>query len=139
VSRALRLTELDARVQKVAAPYEKDIQSAVRALLSKHPAVERVFRINSGAHVAGTGESRRFIRFHDVPGMADLFVLLHPRHGTRFCFIEVKREGERPSEKQAAFLDMMRLRGHVAFVATSAQQAWNDLTSALSLGGADSA
>lgn len=127
--KALRLTELDARVQKIAAPYEKDIQAAVRALLSKHPAVERVFRVNSGAHVAGQGESRRFVRFHDIHGMSDLWVWL--KGSPRQAFIEVKRPGEKPSEKQAAFLEIARAHGHIAFVATDARQAWQQLTEAL--------
>lgn len=111
-------------------PLERDIQAAVRALLSKHPAVERVFRVNSGAHVAGQGASRRFIRFHDVHGMSDLWAWLK---GTpRQAFIEVKRPGEKPTEQQAIFLEHARAHGHIAFVTHDAQEAWEQLSAELS-------
>jgi hypothetical protein len=127
VSRALRLTS--EQLAKPVAPYERDIQASVRGLLAHHPAVARVFRINSGAHVAGQGDSRRFVRYHDIPGMSDLWVWLK---GTpRQAFIEVKRPGEKPSDKQAAFLQAARELGHIAFVTCCAQDAWNSLTEAL--------
>lgn len=108
---------------------EVDIQRDVRDALSKHPAVQKVWRVNGGgAFVPGVGGVERFLRFHDIPGMSDLWVLLKPRYGPRMGFVEVKRPGEKPTEKQAALLETMRDRGHIAFVATSAMQAWTELS-----------
>lgn len=130
---ALRLTEQELASRKVAPPLEKDIQAAVKNALAVHPEVDRVYRVNSGAHVAGHGESRRFIRYHTIEGMTDLLVLLHPRHGTRQGYIEIKRPGEKPSEKQTAFIAMMALRGHIAFWTTSVADAWERFNEALAI------
>jgi len=119
-------------------PLESDIQRAIRDALSRHPAVESVYRINGGARVVerfvdeqGREHKRRFVRNHDIPGMSDLFVWLKPRYGTRQAFIEVKRKGMKPTDEQEAFLERARLRGHVAFWCDDAADAWKRLSEEL--------
>jgi hypothetical protein len=113
-------------------PLEREVQRACREALRAHPAVSRVFRMNSGAHVIDDGQgARRFIRYHDVDGLSDLWVWLKRPFAPRQAFIEVKRPGEKPTEKQAAFLEGARAYGHIAFWCTDAAQCWAELTKAV--------
>lgn len=110
---------------------ERDVLRSVRTALRVHPAVQAVWRVNSGAHLTGEGAERRFIRYHTIPGMSDLLALLKPRYGPRLAFIEVKRPGKQPTQQQAAFLAVMRERGHAAFIASDPAQAWRELSQQL--------
>jgi hypothetical protein len=113
------------RVPKVR--LERDVSREGRRWLKRHPAVQMVWRVNSGAHMRG----KRFIRYHTIPGMSDVWVLLKPHFGTVMVFIEWKRPGKEARTEQAAFLESMRERGHIAFVATSESAAWEQLSEAL--------
>lgn len=106
-------------------PAERDVLSAVRVILHYHPAVSEVHRFNSGAHVVGEGKLRRFVRYHTVKGMSDLWAILTPEHGTRQAFIEVKRPSKANSATadQIAFLEAQKNRGHIAFVCWNPEQA----------------
>jgi len=99
--------------------------TAVRQAMHFHPAVAAVHRVNSGAHVVGTGKHRRFVRYHDVEGMSDLWIWLKPKYGPHQVFIEIKRPSEykNVSEKQKEFLARAKAHGHISYVATSAKQA----------------
>lgn len=115
-----------------AKPLERDIQREIRDAMRKHSAVAHVFRVNSGAQlIEPTNGPRRFVRYHDIPGMSDLWLWLKPPHAPRQAFIEVKRPGEVASDKQAAFLEAVRALGHVGFVASNAADAFERLTSEL--------
>lgn len=119
-------------VERPVVPLEKDIQREIRDALMLHGAVENVFRFNSGAHAVDDGKGpRRWIRYHDVPGMPDLVCCLKLRYGTKLAFIEVKRPGEQPTFKQAAFLEAVTAKGHVGFVASNAADAFDRLTQEL--------
>ena len=119
-------------------PLEHDIQRAIRDALERHPAVEAVYRINGGAKIVeafvdekGKKHPRRYVKNHDVPGMSDLWIWLKPRYGARQIFIEVKRPGKEPSDEQEEFLERARLRGHIAFWADDAADAWKRLSEEL--------
>lgn len=109
-------------------PLEGNVLTSIRGALHYHPAVAKVFRFNSGAHIAGEGKNRRFIRYHDCTGFSDLWIWLKPRFGTRQAFVEVKRPSKKngASDEQLAFLAEQKKRGHIAFVAWNAEQALNE-------------
>lgn len=71
-------------------------------------------RINSGAVVGEYQGKRRFIKFNDSPGCPDVLVCLKGR----FIGVEVKRDGNKPTEKQLGALEAIRRAGGLAFVAT---------------------
>lgn len=84
-------------------PSEAAILDAIRRGLRIHPKVAWFERMNSGAHVAGEGPAKRFIRFGFV-GCPDIIV---------------KRPSGRVSPHQAAFIQRAVEHGGVAFVARS--------------------
>lgn len=112
------------------APRESEVLPAVREALRLHPAVSRVFRVNSGAHFSAD-ESHRFIRYHDVDGMSDLWVWLKPPYAPLQAFVEVKRPGGRLSDNQRAFLEGASAHGHIAIVTASGSEAYASLQRAL--------
>lgn len=100
-----------------AVPLEKEIQGQILQFLR----LMKVFswRQNSGAMKgeATATTARRFIKFASVDGLSDIIGLLPPKG--RFLAIEVKRPGQRPTDKQAEFIDEVNRNGGLAFVATS--------------------
>lgn len=96
-------------------PSEAAILDAIRRGLRIHPKVAWFERMNSGAHVAGEGPTKRFIRFGFV-GCPDIIGQLVDG---RFLGIEVKRPSGRVSPHQAAFIQRAVEHGGVAFVARS--------------------
>lgn len=101
-------------------PLERDIQAAVLSYLQHDRRVALAGRINSGAHVAGEGRDRRFIRYHTLRGCPDILGML--RGGTLLA-VEVKRPGQHPTEDQAAFLERVREAGGCAAVVRSIEDA----------------
>lgn len=103
---------------------ESEIQSAVLRYLALCGAV--AVRVNSGGmHIDG-----RYVRFNDTPGCSDILACLPCRGSdTLACFaaIEVKRPGNKPTEKQQWFLNWVTRVGGVSMVVTSV----NDLASQL--------
>ena len=98
-------------------PYERDVQEAVLTLCKMHPKIAWLSRMNTGATKIG----ERFIRF-GFPGLSDI---IGQTRGGRFVAIEVKREGEHPTEEQQGFLDMVSQHYGIAGCAHSAQEAWD--------------
>ena len=115
----LRLTEeqfAERQKGKPLRPYERDVQEAVLTLLKMHPKIVFAARMNSGATKIG----ERFIRF-GFPGLSDI---IGQTLDGRMVAIEVKREGERPTEEQQAFLQMVAQHNGIAGCAHTAQEAW---------------
>ena len=96
-------------------PYERDVLSAVMAL--KYPKIAWLARMNTGTTKIG----ERFIRF-GFPGLSDI---IGQTLDGRFVAIEVKRDGEKPTEEQQAFLQMVAQHNGIAGCAHTAQEAWN--------------
>lgn len=101
-------------------PLEHDIQSAILAYLAWDKRIAWAERFNSGAHVATTTDARgqqhrRFIRYA-FPGCSDILGQLVDG---RFLAIEVKRPGEKPTQKQSDFLSTVANNNGVAIIARS--------------------
>ena len=101
---------------------ESSIQDGVKKALLRHPAVAKVFRVNCGWGRRG----ERLIQFHDIEGMTDLLVCLKPRYGAVMGFVETKKPKEKPRPDQFQFMTAMWRRGHIVFVAISADQAYQE-------------
>ena len=79
--------------------------------------------MNSGAHVAGEGASRRFVRY-GFRGCPDIIGQLVTG---RAMFIEVKRPSGRVSVEQKEFLERAARFGACAFVARSVADVFLEL------------
>ena len=106
---------------------ERDIQSTILVALSHGPT--RLLRINAGVAWQGTVIERtpeRLVLARPyairlaAPGVSDL--IGWTEHG-RFVAIEVKAGRRRPTDEQAAFLDLVRRSGGLAGVARSVADA----------------
>lgn len=103
------------------APLESDLLAGALRALALHPRVKWVCRMNSGAmRVKDSNGRQRFVRFHTMPGMSDIIGQM--RDG-RFIAIEMKRPGEKPTDDQRAFLELVRAGNGVAGVANDAAMA----------------
>lgn len=111
---------------------ERDVVRAILAYLRTRPDVT-AWRCNSGMAMMRRGKTEQFmpVRF-GVPGMSDIIGWKTVVAGCdyngcveerfpRFLAIEAKREGQRPSPTQSAFLDQVRRAGGLAVVATKVQ------------------
>lgn len=96
-------------------PSESAVLAAVRRALRVHARVAWFERMNSGAHVAGDGSSRRFVRY-GFKGCPDIIGQLTDG---RALYIEVKKPSGRVSDEQKAFLARAARFNAVAFVARS--------------------
>lgn len=96
---------------------ESIILKACLQLLTLHGAF--VFRVNSGAVVSEYKGKRRFMRFNSAPGCSDILGILP---GGTFLACEVKRPGQKLTEKQQAFLDAVRKKGGVGLWVSSVQE-----------------
>jgi hypothetical protein len=85
---------------------ERDVLKACQAILASHPRISIYWRQNTGA----MRDKDRFIRF-SFKGASDLMAVT--KQG-RFCAIECKRTGERPTPGQQAFLDAVAQAGGFA-------------------------
>lgn len=94
--------------------------------LRTHPAVAWCERMNSGAHVVQGTAGRRFIRY-GFKGCPDVLGML--RDG-RLMACEVKAPKGRLRPEQAAFLELVRAAGGLAFVARDCR----DVFAALDIG-----
>ena len=116
---------------KAVIPTEAAVLDAVRVALQYHPKVKAVWRVNSGATIIGEGKQRRMVRYHDIGvpymrngrvrigGCSDLIGILQDG---RFLAIEVKRPGQKPTEEQIGFLNLVLQSGGVAGWVTSADE-----------------
>jgi hypothetical protein len=75
-----------------------------------------VWRTNSGGLHVERGGRRRFYKFNSQPGLSDC-VGVCP--GGRALAIEFKREGNKATAQQSAFLDDVRKQGGLALVVDS--------------------
>ena len=85
--------------------------------LRKKTGVGGAWRQNNGAATGESNGKRRFIRFTSMPGIADVIGILKP--SGRMLAIEAKMPGNKPTEDQQNFLDLIDGSGGVAFVAWS--------------------
>lgn len=99
-------------------PLERDVQRDVLTYLRTVRRIP-VVRVNSGAAVFGQGRSRRFVRFADHVGIADVIGLVPPTG--RFLSVEVKRPGGHATPAQLAWQDLVRESGGVALVVTGVE------------------
>lgn len=91
--------------------------------LRTHPAVAWCERMNSGAHVVEAATGRRFIRY-GFKGCPDVLGML--KDG-RLMACEVKSATGRLRPEQAAFLELVRAAGGLAFVARNCLDALDAL------------
>lgn len=97
---------------------ESALLSAVMDLLAVHPRVVWAQRMNSGAMIReytrkDGSQGRAFVRF-GFPGCPDILGMLKPSTQNpvgAFLAIEVKRQGERATPEQIAFLDLVARHG----------------------------
>lgn len=104
-------------------PSEAAVLDAIKRALKIHPKVAWYERMNSGAHVAGEGKDRRFVRY-GFKGCPDIIGQLRDGRG---LYIEVKKPSGRVSEDQDAFLERAAKHGGVAFVARSVSDVFERL------------
>jgi hypothetical protein len=100
---------------------ESAILRAILEYVALCPTVAKAWRTNSGAmrknYVAKDGTTREhFVRFNGERGVSDVIGFTN---GGKFLAIEAKREGEKPTDDQVAFLDAVRRAGGVAVLAYS--------------------
>lgn len=86
---------------------EADLQSAIMNLLTVHPKVAWAYVTSSGT-VRGRGG--HWFTLGKV-GLPDIVGQLKGSYGGVLFGIETKMPGKRPTEVQAAFLDMIRANG----------------------------
>ena len=108
-------------------PSESVVLDAIRRALRIHPAVAFAERINSGAHLAGEGASRRFIRY-GFKGCPDLIGQLVDG---RALYVEVKKPSGRVSPEQAEFIERAKRFNACAFVARSVSDVFAELDKTL--------
>lgn len=96
---------------------ERDVLAAVLKALRLHPKVSWVERMNSGKFkLPGKDGKAQWVRFGFV-GMADVTGQLKAEYGGRRLEVECKREGEKPTPEQEAFLAHVRAAGGVGILA----------------------
>ena len=108
---------------------EAQVQSAVLALLKRHPAVAWAHRMNTGVAVVPETKTtrRRFIRFA-FKGCSDIIGQL--RDG-RFLAVECKRPvGGLVTDEQMAFIEVVNVAHGVAGVVRSVEDAQELLAAA---------
>jgi hypothetical protein len=105
---ALRLTKPE--------PLEAQVLKAVLRALELHPAVAKVWRMNTGAgQLVRKGGFSQFMRF-GFPGSPDIYGYMADG---RALYCEVKRPSGTLKPEQAQFLADAQAAGCVAFVARS--------------------
>lgn len=75
------------------------------------------WRVNSGAATATHKGKTRFVKFNSMPGCSDI-IGVSP--AGRFIAVEVKRPGNKPTDKQVSFLAAVADHGGIALWVTSA-------------------
>ena len=110
----------------MAAPKVKVLERDIQKVILDWLACIGVFawRANTGAVAANYKGKSRFMRF-GPKGQADILGIL-PSSG-RLLAIEVKREGEQPTEDQERFLERIRNNRGVAIVAHSLEECQQQL------------
>jgi Holliday junction resolvase len=81
-----------------------------------------VMRMNSGKYAVGEGVNSRYIRGHKA-GTPDIFAL----KGGKPLFVEVKREGKKPTALQERVMEELRAHGARCIVAHSLDELITEL------------
>lgn len=102
-------------------PLEKEVLKQCRQYLELRGFF--VMRLNSGAVAATYKGKRRYVRFNDMPGCADLLCV---RDG-KAVFVECKRPGGKVSLDQHAFKDAVQRHGGVWILADGIDSLQRDL------------
>jgi hypothetical protein len=100
----------------------RPLESAILAQILDYLKIRGVlhWRQNSGAFaLAAQGHTKRRFFRAGAPGISDVIGVLP---GGRFLAIEVKREGEYPTDAQLAFMTNVNDAGGLAFVARSVEE-----------------
>jgi len=108
------------RLKPVTVP-ESAVLDAVLKCLHLHPKVAVARRMNAGMLKDATG---RPVRFGFV-GQPDIWAMLKGSGQT--LWVECKRLGAKPTEEQAAFLELIRRYGGRAIVATGPDDVMREL------------
>ena len=98
------------------APLEKIILKDTLKYLRLHPKVAWQARINSGTFMEGD----RYISSTSQAGMSDVIGMF--KHTGRFFVIEAKRIGEKPTQPQQDFIDLIVAGGGLGMVAYTIDQ-----------------
>lgn len=96
---------------------EHNIQNEIRAALSPYAVM---FRCNVGS---GYTQDGRYFSTGLPPGFSDLFGVR--RSDGKAVFIEVKKTGGKPTQKQLDFIEAMKKHGAVAGICHSTEEAIN--------------
>lgn len=105
-------------------PLEAQVLKTVLRTLELHPAVGKVWRMNTGAgKLVRAGGASQWIQF-GFPGSPDIYGYM--KDG-RAIYCEVKRPSGRVKPEQAAFLQQAKAAGCVAFIARSADDVMREL------------
>jgi hypothetical protein len=96
---------------------ERDIQAACLDYLNILPGCI-AWRMNTGAHaIPATGRNtRRFVRF-GFKGLSDIIGII----GGRFLAVEVKRRGNKPTNEQRGYLEVVNQHGGVGLWTVSVE------------------
>lgn len=126
MTRARQGRQKDLFGRPVPPPRESALLAAVLELLAVHPRVACAWRNNVGAmsrtYRTTDGDLRRyFVRFGGGRGAPDILGFL--RDGARLLAIEVKRQGEKATAEQMAFLELVASHGGAAGVAYTVDDA----------------
>jgi hypothetical protein len=120
MTRRLRSLEAWARVP------ERFTMPAILLALRLHPKVAWAERINTGGAWFGERDRRQFVKF-GWSGMADLTGQM--RDGRRLD-VEAKASQGKATPEQAAYLELVRRHGGVAFLARSVDDVIRELAAA---------
>ena len=93
---------------------EGTLQARILQFLLNHPKVAFVGRFNRGRFMTEYNGRKAWYSMNSIPGFSDVHGLLKTG---RALYVECKRPGEKPSEKQQHFLDLAVSHGALAFVA----------------------
>jgi len=115
----IRLRSTSRKKRAIPPPLEKDVLACIVDYFAVFYQIT-LHRRNTGAVKASYKGKSRFVRFSE-PGQSDLWGI-QPKTG-RHIEIEVKREGEEPTEKQREWLQSCRDSGAIAFWADSVNRA----------------
>lgn len=112
-------------MKKIKPPLERDIEKAIQdAFWCKFRV--KLWKIDSGC----AGMRRGSVGYSTMPpGFPDLLGVIHP--SGRVLAIECKRPGNKPTEQQQAFLDVITKSGGVALWADSVDVAISKFSSAI--------
>ncbi len=111
---------VNARKVTIPKPLEKHVSASIVEFFALVHRIE-LHRRNTGAMKGKSAKGKSwYVRF-STPGQSDLWGI-HAKTG-RHIEIEVKREGEEPSDTQRAWLASCREKGCIAFWAHSVEMA----------------